>query len=97
MSEISPQELRRLLASDGCFLVDVRDPEEVAEGKIAKAIPIPMDQLEQKLAGMRKDAPLVLYCRTGRRSRAAAAALREAGYTDVRSLTGGLETWEQEA
>lgn len=97
MSEISPQELRRLLAADGCFLLDIRDPEELADGRISGSVPVPMERLEEKLSGMRKDLPLVLYCRTGRRSRAAAQALREAGFADVRSLTGGLEAWEKES
>lgn len=96
MTDIAPQELRRLLEADGCFLLDIRDPEELAAGRIIGSVSVPMEQLERKLAGMRKDAPLVLYCRTGRRSRAAAQALREAGYTDVRSLAGGIEAWRQE-
>ncbi len=94
--EITVGELKTLLERDGCFLVDVRDPEELAEGKIPKSILIPAEHLAEKLSGMRKDAPLVLYCRSGRRSRAAAEALAAAGYSDVRNLSGGLEAWQQE-
>ncbi|TAK05722.1 rhodanese-like domain-containing protein [Patescibacteria group bacterium] len=94
--EITVRELKTLLESDGCFLVDVRDPEELAEGKIPKSILIPAEHLAEKLSGMRKDAPLVLYCRSGRRSRAAAEALTQAGFTDVRNLSGGLEAWQRE-
>lgn len=94
--EITVHDLKKLLERDGCFLVDVRDPEELAEGKIPKSILIPTERLAEKLSGMRKDAPLVLYCRSGRRSRAAADALAAAGYSDVRNLSGGLEAWQRE-
>ena len=94
--EITVPELKTLLERDGCFLVDVRDPEELEEGKIPKSILIPVERLAEKLSGMRKDAPLVLYCRSGRRSRAAADALATAGYTDVRNVSGGLEAWQRE-
>lgn len=94
--DVSVGELKTLLERDGCFLVDVRDPEELAAGKIPKSILIPAEHLADKLSGLRKDAPLVLYCRTGKRSRAAAQALAAAGYTDVRSLSGGLERWQEE-
>ena len=94
--EITVGELKTLLERDGCFLVDVRDPEELAEGKIPKSILIPAEHLAEKLSGMRKDAPLVLYCRSGRRSRAAAEALAAAGYSDVRNVSGGLEAWQRE-
>ena len=94
---ITSAEVKTLLESNGCFLIDIRDPEEVAEGKIPQAIAIPMEHLEEKLRGMKKDAPIVLVCAHGKRSRAAAEGLAQAGYTNVRSMRGGLEEWGTDA
>lgn len=71
--------------------VDVRTPGEYAEGHVAGAILIPHDQIEarwQELAE-HKDTPIVLYCRTGRRSGLALDVLKEKGFMHVTN-GGGL-------
>jgi phage shock protein E len=74
------------------LLLDVRTPEEFAEGHIAGAINIPLDELEGRLSEVPTDAPVVVYCRTGARSAQAASLLEDAGYTQIHDL-GGITDW----
>jgi phage shock protein E len=72
--------------------VDVRTSEEFASGHVAGALHIPYDQMAERweeLAGYR-DRPVVLYCRSGRRSGIAQEVLRERGFT--RTENGGAFT-----
>jgi adenylyltransferase/sulfurtransferase len=52
-----------------------------------------LDELGERLGEIPADRPIVVYCRTGQRSRAAARRLMEAGHVDVRSMSGGLVAW----
>jgi len=96
--EITPQEARVLLEEDKeVVLLDVRTEEEFREQRIPGSILIPdyeiSDLATQKLPD--KDATILLYCRTGRRSEAAARQLIEMGYTNVYDL-GGIVDWPYE-
>ncbi len=83
----------RLLASSGAVVIDVRTPHEYEAGHIPGARLIPFDQIESRAAELpAKDKPVLLYCRTGRRTALAAAALRQLGYTAVYDLQG-LVNW----
>jgi rhodanese-related sulfurtransferase len=87
--EITPDQLE---TQSDATLVDVRRPDEWAEGHIAGATHIPLDELQARSSEV-PDGPVVFYCRTGDRSEMAAAAFRSAG-RDATSLSGGLEAWE---
>ena len=65
--------------------IDVRSPEEFAEGHLEDAINIPHDQIVAKITEISadKNAPLNLYCRSGRRAENALQELRKLGYTNV--------------
>ena len=65
--------------------IDVRTPEEFAEGHIQGAVNIPVDQIAGKIAAVspNKNAPINLYCRSGRRAEAALQELKKMGYTQV--------------
>lgn len=76
-------------------LLDVREPHEWEAGRIDGARLIPLGQLASRTAELDTDAPIVVYCQKGSRSRRAAELLRSAGFTDVRSLAGGIEAWER--
>lgn len=79
--------------SQGALLLDVRTPEEFAEKHLPGAINIPLDQLESRLVDVGPmDKPVVVYCRTGRRSGQAAELLQKVGYTDVIQL-GAMDNW----
>jgi phage shock protein E len=96
---ISLPELEKLLGDAGSniVLVDVRTREEFAEGRIPGALLFPFDELRARsnefaaLAGDKK-RPIVVYCRTGRRSAIAADELTALGYTDVADF-GGIDRW----
>ncbi|BDG06007.1 rhodanese-like domain-containing protein [Anaeromyxobacter oryzae] len=74
---------KRLVAG-GARLVDVRTPQEYAEGHPAGAVNIPYDEIARRAAELGgPDTGVVVYCGTGRRSGIAAHTLRDLGYTSV--------------
>ncbi len=83
--------------SDAIFL-DVREPKEYAGGHLPNAIHIPLSQLDARSGELAKltARPVVAYCESGRRSRAAAAALGRAGFKDIYSLHGGIFGWKKD-
>ena len=86
-----------LAAKPDVFLVDVRTPDEYAEGHLRGAANIDCqapDFLEQFASVCPKETPVAVYCRTGRRSADAAKKLAKAGY-DVANLTGGIVGWQE--
>ena len=72
--------------------IDVRTPEEYQEGHLADAVNIPHDQIVDRIKSVSpdKNAPVNLYCRSGRRAEAALTELKKAGYTNVTNH-GGYE------
>lgn len=86
----------QLAATPGAFLLDVRTPQEYAQGHIANATLVPLAELEAAHAQLPQDhaTPIFVYCRSGARSSQAAAILADHGYTDVRDLDGGLLQWQ---
>ncbi len=73
------------------FLVDVRTPEEVAEGTVEGSVNIPLNEVEQRLAEFEGKGQIVVFCRSGSRSGQAKSILEKNGHTNV--INGG--TWEQ--
>jgi rhodanese-related sulfurtransferase len=100
--EITPGEYA---AGPGHVLIDVREPAEFQTGHIAGAINIPRGVLEFQVdahpavanasdpALSKKACPIVLYCRTGGRAALAALNLQRMGFSDVRSISGGITAW----
>jgi rhodanese-related sulfurtransferase len=84
LTEPQIEAIRRSLAA-GARLLDVRTAREFASGHIEGAINIPVSELPRKLQrlGRKRDRPLVIYCRSGSRSRGAAAFLQQQGYSNV--------------
>jgi adenylyltransferase/sulfurtransferase len=76
-------------------LLDVREPHEWAVRRIDGATLVPLGDLPARLGELDPRRPIVAYCQRGSRSRRAAEVLRAAGFADVRSLTGGIERWEE--
>jgi phage shock protein E len=89
------QEILTVL-KDGAVLIDVRTPEEFRDGHVERALNIPYDEIHRRIESLRLDKtrPIVLYCRTGRRSGIALGTLREAGYTRIFNA-GGLGEMER--
>jgi phage shock protein E len=83
----------RELVQAGARLVDVRTRAEFAAGHLPGAINIPVQELAERLPELRpKDTPVVLYCRSGRRSSSAARTLKSAGFAAVHDL-GPMGRW----
>lgn len=76
------------------FLLDVREPEETAQGMIKGAVNIPLGALSSRLIEVPKDKPVVVICRSGHRSQRGAEVLLNNGYTKVESLKGGMMGWD---
>lgn len=76
------------------MLLDVRTPEEYAEGHIAGALLIPVQELAMRLHEVPKDRQVYVYCRSGRRSSRAAAVLAEAGFNRIENVQGGIIAWQ---
>ncbi len=80
-------------------VIDVRGPDEFTGplGHIGAAFNIPVADLPDRLTEINalKDKPVILACRTDKRSANAATLLRDAGFRDVHVLRGGMERWNQ--
>ena len=76
-------------------LVDVRTPEEYAEGHIPGAVNMNVNDasFDKQIASLDKNRPVALYCRSGRRSKIAATRIAKAGYKVV-ELNGGILSWK---
>jgi molybdopterin/thiamine biosynthesis adenylyltransferase/rhodanese-related sulfurtransferase len=98
IDEVDAVRARELLSSDEPpLLVDVRELDEWAEGRIPGAIHVPRGNLESRIenAAPDKSQPIVLYCAQGNRSVFATKTLAELGYGNVVSLSGGYTDWKR--
>ncbi|MGP8109754.1 MAG: molybdopterin-synthase adenylyltransferase MoeB [Thermoplasmata archaeon] len=94
--EVTPEELRDALASaDPPLLVDVREPEEWAISTIAGSLEIPKADLPERVDELTRARSVVVYCRSGGRSADATRTLLGLGFTNVRSLKGGINAWAE--
>lgn len=97
-TQITQEEARRMInREDGHVVVDVRRQDEYDSGHIPGAILIPNEEIETAPppALPDKTQTILIYCRSGRRSKEAAQKLAEMGYTNVYEF-GGIITWEGE-
>lgn len=81
---------------DDFLLLDVRQPEEFASSHLPGAMSVPIGELPDRIEELSRHLPVLVYCRFGLRSRAAAGMLQGAGFGDVYTLEGGFEGWEGE-
>ena len=94
--QIAPDEAKALMDSeDGYIILDVRTPEEFAAGHIAGAILIPDYEIGEKAESILTDKEqlILVYCRSGRRSKNAANELATLGYTNIKEF-GGINDWK---
>jgi len=97
IAEVTPEDAAAHIAG-GYAVLDVREPDEYAEGALPGALHIPRGHLESQVEGrlIDKTAPVVVYCAGGVRSAFAARTLQELGYTTVESMIGGFGRWKDE-
>jgi len=97
ITEILPQAAWQR-QQQGALLVDVREDDERAQGMAEGALGVPMDILQVSPSVYLPDqqAPILLICRSGRRSKQVAAQLMQQGYTQVFSVAGGTLRWQED-
>ena len=95
---ITPQEAKEIMdTQEGYVILDTRTQEEYDTGHIPGAIVLPYDEVLQKAEGILTDKNqlILVYCRSGRRSKLAAEDLVKLGYTNIREF-GGISDWPYE-
>jgi len=95
---ITAEEAKAIMDSgEGYIVLDVRTREEYDEGHIPGAVLVPNTEIEERAEENLpdKDQLILVYCRSGRRSKMAAEILAELGYTNIREF-GGIIDWPYE-
>ena len=96
--QITPQEAKKIMDSgEEHIILDAREQYEFDEGHIPEAILIPYTEIEKKAEQMipDKNLQILVYCRSGRRSKLASESLAKLGYTNVKEF-GGIIDWPYE-
>ena len=96
MKEISVDELNDMIQGQEDFqLIDVREPFEYEAANIGGVL-IPLQTVPQHMDKITKDKPVVVMCRSGKRSANAIAFLEEQGFNNLSNLAGGILDWKME-
>jgi len=90
----APQAAAMIKDKKDLQLIDVRTAAEYAEGHLANAKLIPVQELPQRLAELDKSKPVLLYCRSGHRSGNDLKLLQDKGYKDAKHIEGGIGAWQ---
>ncbi|MBP1554417.1 MAG: rhodanese-like domain-containing protein [Oscillospiraceae bacterium] len=92
---ISQQEAKQMMDSGNVLVLDVREQDEYSTGHIGGAVLLPVGTINADTASKvipSKDTTVLVYCRSGNRSKKASAALAKLGYTNIYEI-GGITTW----
>ncbi len=96
--QISQVEAKEMMDTQEVIVLDVREQDEYDSGHIPGAVLLPVGTINKDSAAEvipEKDSTVLVYCRSGNRSKAASSALAELGYTNVYEF-GGINTWPYE-
>ncbi|WP_167957042.1 rhodanese-like domain-containing protein [Anaerosporobacter faecicola] len=96
--QITAKEAKKLMDEpQDAIILDVRTEEEYEEGHIDHAILLPHDRIDEEVSSIlpEKDQMILVYCRSGVRSKQAALKLAELGYTNIKEF-GGILDWPYE-
>ena len=96
--QISQEEAKIMMDSRNVIILDVREQSEFDDGHIPEAVLMPVGTIsEATVAGVipEKDSTVLVYCRSGNRSKTASQALADMGYTNIYEF-GGINTWPYE-
>lgn len=87
----------QLINRRGAVVVDIRDAAEFAKGHLPQAKSAPLADIAARAASLAKDkaAPIILVSQTGQGSSKAQSALKQAGYSEIYTLEGGVAAWQQ--
>ena len=94
---VNTLEATQLINRQEALVLDVREQAEYAQSHILNSRGLPLSQIEARIGDMEKfkGKPVIVYCATGNRSSAAAAALKKHGFSNVVNLSGGFAAWQQ--
>jgi rhodanese-related sulfurtransferase len=90
---VSVEQAHEQLEKGTAVMVDVREPEEIAESAVPGTINIPLGQLGARASEVPTDKPVLVFCRSGNRSQEGAAILAAEGY-DASTVEGGIVAWD---
>lgn len=96
--QISQEKAHEMMQQQDIVLLDVREQEEYDTGHIPGAVLLPVGTIDAESAAAvipEKDTVILVYCRSGNRSKTAAAALAQLGYTGIYEF-GGINSWPYE-
>ncbi|MFD1614388.1 rhodanese-like domain-containing protein [Gelatiniphilus marinus] len=95
---ISPKETQTLLQNHNVQLIDIRTPKEFKTGHIENAQNIDFLSLDfsEEIKKLNKKQPVIIYCRSGRRSALSTTKFLDAGFTEIYDLQGGIIKWKKQ-
>ena len=96
--QISQEEAKEMMDTQEVIILDVREQDEYDSGHIPGAVLLPVGSIDEDTATEvipEKDSTVLVYCRSGNRSKTASSALAELGYTNIYEF-GGISTWPYE-
>lgn len=95
---VTTQEMKSLIEMDDVQLVDVRTKKEFETEHIqaSQNIDVRSPNFDEEITRLDKDKPVLVYCRTGKRSTKCAEKLKDAGFVKIYNLSGGITKWKYE-
>lgn len=96
--QITQEEAKEMMDTQEVIVLDVREQNEYDSGHIPDAVLLPVGTIDEDTAAAvipEKDSTVLVYCRSGNRSKTASSALAELGYTNIYEF-GGINTWPYE-
>ncbi|NKI22528.1 rhodanese-like domain-containing protein [Paenibacillus dendritiformis] len=91
--EVLPVEAEQMLNAKEARCVDVREPEEYADGHIPGAVNVPLSELPERIGELDPEQAWIVVCQAGGRSMRACQYLAAIGYTGLHNLSGGMNEW----
>ena len=96
--QITQEEAKEMMDTQEVIILDVREQDEYDSGHIPGAVLLPVGTIDETTAAQvipEKDSTVLVYCRSGNRSKTASAALADLGYSNIYEF-GGINTWPYE-
>ena len=96
--QITQEEAKEMMDTQEVIILDVREQDEYDSGHIPGAVLLPVGTIDETTAAEvipEKDSTVLVYCRSGNRSKTASSTLSELGYTGIYEF-GGINTWPYE-
>ena len=93
--QITQEEAKEMMDTQEVIILDVREQDEYDSSHISGAVLLPVGSIDEDTAADEKDSTVLVYCRSGNRSKTASSTLVELGYTNIYEF-GGINTWPYE-